>query len=286
MPKADINGTTLHYMRSGTGLPILFIHPPLLTSANFNYQHAELSNDFQVITFDIRGHGQSEASDAKLTYELIAEDIKQLLDYLGIEKAFIAGYSTGGSIALHAMITYPDRFIGGIMISAMSEANDLLKNRIRLAVGLSRWNPTARLLMYAISWGNADSSITFRNLLSDAKQGSIRNIHEYYEYSLAYNCTDQLHSIKAPMLLLYGEKDRQFRRYFHKLQQGLKQYELILLPDQKHQLPTKASGEINQAIHKWMKTIADQQINDKQLSNPEPFMHTNPGENDPLHTRH
>jgi len=257
VPLATINGTTIHFKTSGAGLPIIFIHPPLLTSANFSYQHAELADQFQVVTFDIRGHGHSQAFDGKLTYELIAEDIKQLMDYLHIDKAFIAGYSTGGSIAMHALLTYPDRFLGGIFISAMSEASHFaLKNRIRLAAGLSRWKLTNRLLMLAIAWGNADSRLTFSKLLQDAKNGSARNIQQYYLYSIDYNCTKALKSIEAPVLLLYGEKDRQFRRYYHKLQHQLRLYELILLPDQKHQLPTKASSELNNEIRKWISAVA------------------------------
>jgi pimeloyl-ACP methyl ester carboxylesterase len=68
MPFAKINGTTLHYQVKGEGLPIIFIHPPLLTKANFNYQVAQLSGIYKVITFDIRGHGHSAASLDPLTY--------------------------------------------------------------------------------------------------------------------------------------------------------------------------------------------------------------------------
>jgi pimeloyl-ACP methyl ester carboxylesterase len=50
-----------------------------------------------MITFDIRGHGKSQYSNKPLTFPLIVEDIKLLLDHLEVEKAFICGYSTGGS---------------------------------------------------------------------------------------------------------------------------------------------------------------------------------------------
>jgi len=273
VPLATINGTTIHFKTSGTGVPIIFIHPPLLTNANFSYQHAELSDQFQVVTFDIRGHGRSQSFDGHLTYELIAEDIKQLMDYLHIDKAFIAGYSTGGSIAMQALLTYPERFLGGILISAMSEASHFtLKNRIRLAAGLSRWKWANRLLMLAIAWGNADSRLTFRKLLQGAKQGSARNIQQYYQYSLDYNCTNELKSIEAPILLLYGEKDRQFRRYYHKIQQQLRHYELILLPNHKHQLPTKASFELNDEIRKWILAVTTEATNNKHLEAFDPSM--------------
>lgn len=256
MPSAAINGTVLHYQVHGKGTPIVFIHPPLLTSANFRYQQVQLASEFSVITFDIRGHGKSAASQAPLTYALIVEDIKQLLDHLGIRKAFVCGYSTGGSIALEAMLTHPERFEGGILVSAMSEASDfILRSRIRAAVGLSRLRPLARALMRGIAWGNADSRLTYRNLLRDAKQGDTANIHQYYKYSLNYNCTKRLSELKAPVLLLYGDKDRNFKRYRKKLERELPACETYVFHGEKHQLPTKAATDMNDCIRRFLRAL-------------------------------
>lgn len=100
LPVTKIDGVDLYYHVQGKGIPVVFIHPPLLTSMNFIYQVNELSNRFKVIVFDIRGHGNSSFSEKALTYPLISHDISQLLDHLKIDQAFICGYSTGGSIAL------------------------------------------------------------------------------------------------------------------------------------------------------------------------------------------
>ena len=89
MPTLDVDGISLYYTVNGKGIPIVFIHPPVLTCLNFKYQVEELSKEFQVITFDIRGHGRSQYSNQQVTYPLIVEDIKRLLDHLKIKKAFI-----------------------------------------------------------------------------------------------------------------------------------------------------------------------------------------------------
>ncbi|MBD2868623.1 alpha/beta fold hydrolase [Paenibacillus arenilitoris] len=257
MPYATINGTELYYESSGSGTPIVFIHPPLLTSANFKYQQAQLSSGCRVVTFDIRGHGRSRPSEAPVTYELIVKDLKQLLNHLGIEKAFVAGYSTGGSIALEALLTYPALFAGGILISAMSEASDfVLRNRIRIAIGLSGWKPAIGLLRLGITWGNADSRATFRNLLNDSKSGNKRNIRQYYKYSLQYRCTERLPEIAAPVLLLYGDKDWGFKRYKKILRQGLPNSKLVIFRTVKHQLPTKAADGLNEAISRFVAEVA------------------------------
>ena len=134
MPIAKINGISLHYHVKGEGVPILFIPPPLLTRAVFQYQTAQLSGSFKVVTFDLRGHGMSGAGETPITYSLLGEDIKQLMDFLELPRAFICGYSTGASIALDLLLTFPDRFHGGILLSGMSEADDpYLRGRIAVA---------------------------------------------------------------------------------------------------------------------------------------------------------
>lgn len=259
MPYATINGTELYYEMRGSGTPIVFIHPPLLTSANFKYQQAQLSSDYRVITFDIRGHGRSRPSEAPITYRLIVEDMRQLLNHLHIDRAFVAGYSTGGSIALEAMLTDPALFAGGILISAMSESSGIvLRSGIRIAIGLSGWKPAFPLLRLGITWENADNRVTFRKLLNDSKNGNTQNIKQYYKFSLQYRCTERLSRIKAPVLLLYGDKDWAGKRYRNILRQGLANSKLVIFRTVSHQLPTKAADEINEAIRRWVAEVTNE----------------------------
>ena len=256
MPYATINGGTLYYTSSGNGVPIVFIHPPLLTSAIFAYQQRLLASNHRVITFDIRGHGRSSPSEQPLTYRLIVEDIRQLMGLLEISKVIVAGYSTGGSIALEALLTDPDLFVGGILISAMSEASDFyLRSRIHLAIGLTIWRPLERLLRLGMTWGNADNRTTYRNLALTTRPTTRHSIRQLFAYSLQYRCTERLPEIHAPVLLLYGGKDRGFKRYRHILRQGLLDNQLVILHSERHQLPTKAALQTNDIIRRWMARI-------------------------------
>jgi pimeloyl-ACP methyl ester carboxylesterase len=253
----NIDGVDLYYHVQGKGIPIVFIHPPLLTSMNFIYQINELSNDFTTIVFDIRGHGNSSFSEKPLTYPLISRDIKQLLDHLEIDKAFICGYSTGGTIVLDFLLTYPEHSLGGILLGAMSEVKDRsLKNKISLGVALAKWNAIETLAL-SVSFSNSNTKELFRQLYFTAKKGKAKNIKQYYQYSLHYNCTAQLNQIKLPVLLLYGEKDTLFHRYARLLSQTLPINELILIGGVKHQLPTKAAMEVNNLMKHFISTHKD-----------------------------
>ncbi|WP_371752580.1 alpha/beta fold hydrolase [Ferviditalea candida] len=263
MPVAEINGAKIHYHVKGNGLPIVFIHPPVVTSANFQYQSAQLSDGCKVILFDIRGHGMSEASEAPLTYSLIAEDIKQLLDFLGEERAYVCGYSTGGSIALEFMLKYPQRCLGGILISGMSEMSDWL-NRSRIQLGMAACTARAnRALARAIALGNADNSVTYANLFRTAVRGNIRKWREYYRYSLIYNCTSRLRMVSHPVMLIYGKKDRFFHKYESILRERLQKPQTFWLDGFTHQLPTKAALQVNERIRKW--------IGEQQTENADPI---------------
>jgi Predicted hydrolases or acyltransferases (alpha/beta hydrolase superfamily) len=252
VPFFKVNGCRLYYTVQGQGTPILFIHPPLLTHFNFVSQTKKLSKSFQIITFDIRGHGRSSYSRQPLTYPLIAEDMKELLDHLKIQRAFICGYSTGGSIALEFFLSHPDRAYGEILISGLSEITDRsLIIKLNIATTLIRFKIMPLLSLF-IFGSNMNTISSFWKVMREGRKGSSQNIEQYYRYSLTYNCTNQLEKIKTPVLLVYGLKDQGFFRYAQLLHEKLPHNELKWIRDVKHQIPTKAADELNDLIKQFI----------------------------------
>ncbi len=260
MPMDRINGVNMWYEVRGDGPPIIFVHPPLLSSMTFISQVTYLSNSFKTIIFDIRGHGKSEASTESVTYPLIVEDIKKLMDFLQIEKAFICGYSAGGSIALEFLLTYPNRSYSGILVGAMSEVNDLrLKLRILFGIAMLKIG-ALRPLAFSLAWSNAKREL-FWQTFNDAKKGHSGNVEQYYHSTLKYNCTERLSRIGLPVLLLYGVKDRGFFSYGQLLHKYLRHSKLVFIDNVKHQVPTKADKEFNQRIRNFVNQLKE----DKEL---------------------
>ncbi|SFI51657.1 MULTISPECIES: alpha/beta fold hydrolase [unclassified Bacillus (in: firmicutes)] len=256
MPMLGVDGSSLYYTVKGNGIPIVFIHPPVLTSVNFEYQVEELAQKFQVITFDIRGHGRSQSSKQSLTYPLIVEDIRCLLDHLNIKRAFICGYSTGSSIALEFLLNYAERSLGGILIGGMSEVKDnYLKNKISLGMTLAKAR-AIHVLALSIAWSNSNTQKLFIKMFTEARKGNAKNIEQYYRYSLYYNCTNQLRKIKLPVLLVYGKEDKPFYGYAKLLYEKLPCNKLNFINNVKHQIPTKAARDLNEMI-KQFATIHD-----------------------------
>jgi pimeloyl-ACP methyl ester carboxylesterase len=256
MPYVDINNVNLYYQVVGKGTPIMFLHPPLLSSANFYYQRKELAKQNQVITLDFRGHGKSSSGNETFTYPVIIKDIIALLDLLQIKKAYIAGYSTGGTIALALLKNYPERFYGGIQISPMVAPTSIyLKSLIWLASALSN-QTTLSILATAICTGNSDCKQTYERLFQEAMKGDPKRIKEYYQYSLKIDYTSSLPTIKQPNLILFGEDDRDFQKDKRTLQEKLPNRIIKTIKGVSHQLPTLAAKSVHSYIGDFIQNQA------------------------------
>ena len=103
---ADTNGIKICYSVHGDGFPIILIHGIGAKKETWIAQLKALSNKYKVIAIDVRGTGKSDRPNILYTMEMLADDIKGLMDHLKIEKAHIAGRSMGGMIAQHFALKY------------------------------------------------------------------------------------------------------------------------------------------------------------------------------------
>ncbi len=89
----------------------------------WNSQVEFLKQGFRVVTYDIRGHGESDVGDGQYTMELFADDLIGILDSLKTEKAVLCGLSMGGYIALRAVEKRQERVEGLILCDTKAEAD-------------------------------------------------------------------------------------------------------------------------------------------------------------------
>ena len=125
MPLHKINGQWIHYMDTGGNLPpVVLAHGLLMDHEMFDPQLEALRSRYRIITWDARCHGETETTDDPFTYSDLAEDLKGLLDHLGIARAVIGGMSQGGFVALRFALKYPDRAAALILLSTQAGAED------------------------------------------------------------------------------------------------------------------------------------------------------------------
>lgn len=111
----DSNGVRIHYTDEGHGEPVILLHGFVL-NADLNWRRfgivQDLARDHRVINMDLRGHGLSGKPHNAQAYGMeMVEDVRRLMDHLGLDRAHLIGYSTGGFITLKFLTLYPERVI-------------------------------------------------------------------------------------------------------------------------------------------------------------------------------
>jgi pimeloyl-ACP methyl ester carboxylesterase len=111
MPKAFVNGITIHYQRRArTGPEVVLVHG-LATNLAFWYFGVVplLARDFQLTLYDLRGHGRSDMPPSGYTTADLVADLHGLLNHLELDQVHLVGHSFGGAVALHYAVLYPER---------------------------------------------------------------------------------------------------------------------------------------------------------------------------------
>ncbi len=103
---AEVNGTRLYYETAGTGFPLALAHGFSFDTRMWDDQVEPFARRYQVIRYDVRGYGKSAVPGSEGYYH--ADDLKGLLDHLGVERAHVLGLSLGAAIAIEFALAYPE----------------------------------------------------------------------------------------------------------------------------------------------------------------------------------
>lgn len=105
----DIGKENLAYLDEGEGEVIVLIHGNMSSSVHFTPLIENLKDSYRCVAPDLRGFGDSSYNNRFDSLDELAEDTKLFMDKLGIESAFIVGWSTGGGIGLKLAAMYPEK---------------------------------------------------------------------------------------------------------------------------------------------------------------------------------
>ena len=120
---ASIDGRRIGYDDSGGGgVPLVLLHGFPLDRSIWDEQRAALAGT-RVIRVDLRGCGESAASDGPALMESLAGDVAGLLDLLHVERAALAGHSIGGYVALAFFRMFEERVAGFALIASHTAAD-------------------------------------------------------------------------------------------------------------------------------------------------------------------
>jgi pimeloyl-ACP methyl ester carboxylesterase len=111
MPMAKVDGINLYYEETGAGTPLLFVHEFAGETQSWLPQVRFFSRRYRCIAYNARGYPPSDVPEDGNAYsqQRAVDDIKGVLDHLGIEKAHVCGLSMGGYATLIFGLVYPER---------------------------------------------------------------------------------------------------------------------------------------------------------------------------------
>ena len=107
--KIKANGIDMHYQIEGNGPVVMFAHSLGSDLSIWEAQKSTLAGRHTVLTYDLRGHGQSEATSGAYSFDLLGADALALLDALQIDQVSFVGISLGGMIGQALALAAPQR---------------------------------------------------------------------------------------------------------------------------------------------------------------------------------
>jgi pimeloyl-ACP methyl ester carboxylesterase len=233
MAYAPVNGLQLYYEIHGSGRPLVLLHGGLMTiDLNFGPLLEPLAAGRQVIAVELQGHGHTADTDRPMTIEAMAGDVVALLDHLGIAEADLFGFSLGGLVAYAIAVGAPAR-IGKLIVASADahrppgrESAPLGEDRLPTPADFQAWRDAYEAV--------APDPAHFDQFA--ARTSAM--VHEFPAW------TDELRSLQAPTLLVFGDRDFSPLADVLELFELLPDAQLAVLPGTTHVGLTRRPAEL------------------------------------------
>lgn len=210
------NGLTLHYLDIGDGPVVVWLHgsgPGASGFSNFKGNYPAFDNaGFRNIVLDLPGFGRSD-KPADVNYDLafFVENLKLLLNNIGIENCTLLGNSLGGAIALGYTLDNPshvDNLIlmapGGVEERETYFQMEGIKRMVEVyaqgPMGVEQMRQVMSLQLF-------DSSQLQDSILEERAAVAVTQPANLFSTMLVPNMTERLHEIKCPILGFWGTND-------------------------------------------------------------------------------
>ncbi len=206
MATINRDGVNIYYEDNGSGPAVLLSHGYSATTRMWAGQVEALKSQYRIVTWDMRGHGQSDSPDDAAAYseQATVDDMAAILKHLGIESAVIGGLSLGGYMSLAFNLAHP-QMVRALMLFDTGPG-------YRNPVGREGWNETARRRAEVFEAKGLDalgSSAEVRVSQHRSAQGlahAARGMLAQFDARVI----ESLDSIGVPTLVLVGDKDQPF----------------------------------------------------------------------------
>jgi pimeloyl-ACP methyl ester carboxylesterase len=255
---AQVNGTQLYYELTGTGPPLVLIHGSALDRRMWDAQLRSFAQHYQVLRYDRRGFGRSALPTAD-TYSH-HEDLKALLEHVGIAQPALLGHSTGGAVALDFALAYPDTpralilygsIVKGCTFSPVFAESLASIRKMAQATGIAAAKQPWLALLDFQPIEQTTGYTTLTEILAD--YGGWHWMNQDPERVTYPPAIEQLARISLPVLIILGERDKpDLHRIATVLQQEIPRTYMIILARVGHLASMEDPQAFNQAVLRFL----------------------------------
>ena len=265
MPKIKTGNINTYYELEGEGETLVFIHGLGSSTEDWVIQSEFFAKDFQVLRYDVRGHGQSDKPAGAYSVPLFAEDLHDLLDALDIEKAHIVGLSMGGWIAFQFSLDYPN------MVNSLTIVNSWAD--MRLKSFSDRVNYFQRTIIFKFLSMRKIGEILGAKLFIKPEHEALRQdfIEKWaknhkpsymasFKSAKGWSVENRLSEITVPVLVIAADEDYSpvaTKEAYAEKMINAKFVELVVIEDSRHATPVEHPDEFNQVVNKFLREVMD-----------------------------
>jgi len=259
MTEFKINNIAVQSYGEVNNPTIIFIHAFPFNSRMWETQVHFFKNKFRIITYDVRSAGKSTVDDYQFTMETLADDFIEIVTHLNLNNINAVGLSMGGYILLRAYQKNPLIFKTLTLADTRAENDDnnaLLQrsSNIKKIKEGKREEFVNTFISNVLSKKNLEShNITdyIRRIISEQNDASI--VALLIAIATRLDSTQALYNINVPSLLIFGEEDKLTPlNCANTLKNGIKNSELIIIPDSGHLTNIENQQAFNIALEKFL----------------------------------
>ncbi|HEY9220712.1 MAG TPA: alpha/beta fold hydrolase [Lutibacter sp.] len=264
--KLSVNNCNVSYNDEGPdGAPIIiFIHGFPLNKSMWDKQVKALKDDYRVIAYDIRGHGNSEVGEIDFSIDLFVQDLLDFMDALKIEKTVLCGLSMGGYIALNAIENYSDRFTALILsdTNCTADSPEAKEKRMNTIISIKEKGVVKladdllpNLFAPESFKSNSEEIAAVKEMIVKTAKSSLnKSLHALANRK---ETCSKLAKIKVPVLILVGEEDKITPpESAIAMQEKIKDSSLQLIPHAGHLSNMENENEFNSQLLKFLGNIS------------------------------
>lgn len=217
---SEVNGLRMYYEIYGQGKPLVLIHGGGSTiQTTFEKAIPLFAVNRKVIAVELQAHGRTNDRNADLTFEQDADDIATFVKHLNIDKADFFGFSNGGTTVLQIAIRHPeivDKIILGSTLAKRNGVPDWFWDFMKQA----KLENMPEQLKTAYKQVAPDTNGL--QVMHDRDAKRMMNFKDIPD--------EQIRSVKAPTLIIIGDKDVITAEHAMELRRQITNSELAIIP--------------------------------------------------------